>query len=626
MTRWGAGSIASTYAPCGLYQRLRWPVVNAVGDESALPTRQGRRWWRRRWGWLVGVVVLVAWASVAGLLMLNARRSADQGIVRLEAFEQEMTAAKLIRGEGLASLRKAEGDFARARSDIESPLLWSLKFVPVVGRQMRSIDALISSADTVVSAGTRAVADARREIDGKQSSGAGRVQIAERLNGIVERTNARLSTVELGPSKALVGPLASARERFAEKLDEVREALAETGEASRGMTAFLGGPTRYLVIAANNAEMRAGAGMFLSVGELVVSDGTLQIDEMRTVTDQQLPPGAVTIRDADLRARWGWIAPNQEWRNLAASPRFAASAELAVEMWKARTGRDVTGVLVLDPIALRAVLEATGPVEVEGEQISAETVVDEILHRQYLDLPPGFGDDQTARRERLSEIASAAMRGIDGQAWDVSVMVEQLQSAAKGRHVLAWSSDPAQQAAWTAAGIDGALQSNSLMASLQSQGGNKLDQFLELNGVVKSAPAPKGGRAVTLTLTIENHVPMGEPRYISGPTFQLPEGVYAGIVSVNVPGAASDLRFEGSPRLVAAGSDGPTTVIATRVLVARGQKITVVVTFVLPRGVDAVRIESSARVPTITWKAGAQVWIDDHARTVRLKEVHQDEK
>ena len=51
----------------------------------------------------------------------------------------------------------------------------------------------------------------------------------------------------------------------------------------------------------------------------------------------------------DVADRWGWLAPNREWRNLASSPRFDANAELAAQMWKASTGQDVDGVLAHRP-------------------------------------------------------------------------------------------------------------------------------------------------------------------------------------------------------------------------------------------------------------------------------------
>lgn len=565
---------------------------------------------------LGAVVLLVAWLSLAGVRLWQARRDAADGIARLEALKASMTPAKLIRGEGLSSLRAAEHDFARASSRVRSPLVAPLRVLPVIGRQVRSVDALTRSADEVVAAGTAAVQQARREIHGRQSSGSGRVEIAGRLEAIATRTDDRLAKVDLGPGEALVGPLASARDRFARELDKLRDGLRKTETASKGMEDFLRGPSHYLVMAANNSEMRAGSGMFLSAGELTVTNGEFSIDEMGTTTTLQLPAGAVTIDDADLGARWGWLAPNQEWRNLAASPRFDATASLAARMWGAKTGHTVDGVLVLDPFALQAVLAATGPVDIDGDRIDASNVVDEVLHRQYRDIPPEATADQAQRRERLSAIASAALEGLDRSGWDVATMVEQLKHAAEGRHLLAWSSRPAQQRAWRAAGVDGTLRDDSLLLAMLSQGGNKLDQFLHLDAqLAVTTTGPE--RSVRVTVEVRNETPPDEPRYVAGPTGQLDEGVYAGIVSLDVPGAARDLRIAGSPALVAAGSDGATRVIATRMQVARDETKRIVFSFRLPGGRGGLQVEPSARTPAVTWEFRSQAWADERSRRIR---------
>ena len=128
---------------------------------------------------------------------------------------------------------------------------------------------------------------------------------------------------------------------------------------------LLQGPRNYLLLAANNSEMRVGSGAFLSVGVLSTADGSLHLGPVRSIIDFNLPDDRVPLT-GDLADRWGWLEPNREWRNLASSPRFDANAELATQMWKASTGQDVDGVMAIDIDALRAMLAATGPVVVDG--------------------------------------------------------------------------------------------------------------------------------------------------------------------------------------------------------------------------------------------------------------------
>ncbi|MFN8037010.1 MAG: DUF4012 domain-containing protein [Acidimicrobiia bacterium] len=594
---------------------------DAADDDGISPAAPAlvpaRRRARRRWIVAGILVVVVGWLAVAGLQLLAARRAAVRGIDRLEAFKRTLSPAELIRGHGLDELRRAERDFASAGDDLGSPFVAPLRYLPVLGRQVRSVDALTHSARHVIGAGTTAVTDARREIHGRQSSGPGRVAIVERLGGIAARTSLRLRSVDLGPSEALVGPVARARDRFARELDRLREGLHSTSTASRGMSDFLRGPSRYLVLAANNAEMRGGSGMWLSAGELSVDRGSFHVDHMQPTSELILDPAiAPPIEDADLDARWGWMAPNREWRNLAASPRFAPNAELAASMWKARTGRQVDGVLVLDPVALRAVLAATGPVEVDGLVLDESNVVDEILHKQYQDFPVDAEQSASRRHEILSDAAVEVLRALDGRHWDVAKLVEELSAAARGRHLLAWSRLHPEQAAWAAADVDGGLRPDSVGVAVLSQGGNKLDQWIVIGARLRTAPSATG-TGVTLDVTLANHAPHGEPVYVAGPTAQLAEGTYAGILSLTLPGHARDVHLDGTPRLVAAGPDGPAQVVATRVQLARDQEARFRIRWSLPRGARSLSVEPSARVPTVTWRHGVAVWADDRSRTVR---------
>ena len=50
----------------------------------------------------------------------------------------------------------------------------------------------------------------------------------------------------------------------------------------------------------------------------------------------------------DLAARWGWLEPGQDWRNLALTPNFDEVGPVAVSMWKAVKHQQVDGVIMID--------------------------------------------------------------------------------------------------------------------------------------------------------------------------------------------------------------------------------------------------------------------------------------
>ena len=574
-----------------------------------------RRRSRRRWliAGALGLLV-VGWLAAAGLTLLSARREAQAGLELLKGARDDLGATKIVRATALVPVERARADFERAHDRTGSWLLAPLKVLPVVGRQIRSIDALAGSAAEVTSVGVSTMQASRAAIHGQQAGGPGRVALVEKLGVIAASSNARLRTVDLGPSRALFAPLADARNDFSTELARLSGALRDLGAASDGLTPMLRGPSHYLVFAANNAEMRAGSGMFLSVGVLTIENGTFSLSDMTSTADLTLPPGAVPIT-GDFAARWGWTHPNEEWRNLAMTPRFDASAELAVEMWKYRTGQDVDGVLAIDPVALQSLLRATGPVDVEGTTVTADSVLQDVFLDQYR----STGDDiaNAARRERLGTIARATVDALDRGGWDTVVLIDQLRTAAQGRHVLAWSHDAKQERGWEGIGIDGELSDDSVLLAVLNRGGNKLDQFLHVTSRLELDPRPSG-TVVTIHATLGNETPPDLPRYVAGPYpgRDYPSGTYVGIFSIDVPGSAGAVTIDDGAPLVAAGPDGPAQVVATDVSLAPGARRELVVRFTLPPGLRRMTVEPTARVPAVEWSDPAGSWIDGDEHSV----------
>ncbi len=90
---------------------------------------------------------------------------------------------------------------------------------------------------------------------------------------------------------------------------------------------------------------------------------------VQPTVDIPVPAGKVTPT-GDLAARWGWLKPGQDWRNLGLTPQFDVNGPLAAQMWEAETGQHVDGVLAVDVEALHQLLEVTGPVTLpSGEEV-----------------------------------------------------------------------------------------------------------------------------------------------------------------------------------------------------------------------------------------------------------------
>jgi hypothetical protein len=562
---------------------------------------------RRRLLWALGVLVAGGvWAAAGALMLARAASDLRAGTTAINQARAHAELVDLAAGTPVADVRLAQASFDRAHRRATSPLLLPVRLVPVIGRQLESVAALSGAASDVGRVILDTMLQGQQLLERTPANHPERVALVQRLSVIAADASGRLDAVDLGPGIGLFGRLADARDQLSTELGDLQDQVERGSIGAAGVAEMLTGPRRYLVFAANNAEMRAGSGMFLSVGELEIDNLGMRLVNMRSVVDVTVPKGAVPM-DGDLADRWGWLAPNVEWRNLMSSPDFAENAELAARMWVAAGNRPVDGVLAIDPVGLQAVLSATGPVTVDGRGIDAGNVVEELLHGQYVRYASRPRSD---RREELGDIARAAFEALDTSS--VPNLAKAMTAAADGRHFMAWSSKPVQQAGWQVLGVDGSLRADSLLVSILNRAGNKLDQFLQVAADLSFAP--KGiDTEVTLKVTLTNATPLkGEPAYVAGedPNAGVPQNVYLGILSVNVPGQAYGLRIDDSDTYAVAGTDGPTRVVGLQLRVDHQKSRTAVVRFTLPGDHGRVRVEPSARVPAITWTGPGGTWPD----------------
>jgi hypothetical protein len=319
-----------------------------------------------------------------------------------------------------------------------------------------------------------------------------------------------------------------------------------------------------------------------------------------------VPPGKVDVT-GDLQARWGWLKPGQDWRNLALTPQFDVNGPLAAKMWHAETGQQVDGVMVVDIEALHQFLEVTGPVTLaDGTKVDAANVVQLLAHDQYVgivDNPVGASAvAEGKRQERLGSVAHAVLDALQSESLDLRSLANAMAADTQGRHLLAWSSDLSAEQAWVESGVAGTIRSDSLLTAVINRGGNKLDQYL---GVTSSLTLHTSGSRTqaTLTVRLDNRAPPGQSQFIAGPYPGLGTvyGEYLGLLAVNVPGYATAIHVDGNPRLDALGAEGPTWVVATPVDVRRGASEQVVLHFTLPQAHGEIQVVPTARLTPVTW-------------------------
>lgn len=573
-----------------------------------------RAWSRRRRVVTFGGALAVVWLLFVGWQLVRSVRELQAGGDDLRAVRQQASVDALLDPATSARLADAEGHFDEAASSSGGILLAPVRILPVVGRHVRAVHGLADAGADGAAAADEALAELEALTERPRAAGPERIETLQELSAVAARAGDALGGLDVGSPDALVGPLAEAVQEVDDQRASAALAADRLAATADGLAAVLEGPDPYLLLGANNAEMRAGSGMFLSASEIAFDRGSLTLGEVRPTAELIAPEGTV-VAEGDLGANWGWIDPGRDLRQLGVSADFPQSAALAVRTWAAVGGSpDVAGVLAIDVDGLRNLLRAVGPVEVDGVRYTADTVRGELLRAQYARY-----DDREARRDQLGDVARAVFERLEAGEWELGELATQLADAANGRHLLLWSADPELQATWAEVGVDGHLEEDSLAVSLLNRSATKLDSWIETSVDVSTNEGPGGRRAIAVALTVANTATGDEgPAYVVGPNVEgLAAGDHRGLVVVNLPAGSSDVEVEGA-EVFLQGGDGPTVVVAGELTVPAGETATVVVRAWLPSGLDELRLEPTARIPRTEWEVDGQTISRDRRRTVQL--------
>jgi hypothetical protein len=578
---------------------------------------------RRHRGWLLAaalLVVLVAWGAAVALRVASADRALRAGIAAAHLARAELSLSSLGADPARTDLGLARADFLRAHDDMSGLPVGPLAVIPILGTQIRSVQDLSGAAAAVSGAGSRALAQVATLLD-RPGHGSRRAATVAALAVTLDRLRATVDSVNLGPAHGLLPPLVAKRDTFAADLLTLRTDLAKATGAASALTRLLRGPSHYLLLAANNAEMRAGAGMALEAGELDVSNGRLHLGSLRPTGT--LVNTATTVRPSgDLAARWGFEDPAVDFRDLLLSPQFPANAALAARMWQADSGRPVDGVLLVDVPALADLLAATGPVQADGVTLDAGDAESYLLQREYDGLPPTGSAADAARQQVLGALAAATLRRAEAPGVSLAALVQALDRAVDGRDILAWAADPAVEADWQEAGAGGVVSGDDLLLALLNQGADKLDPYQEISARADVAVTGTDS-TVTVRVAVRNATPPSVSGYAAG---GFPGGAtprhYRGALSLDYPSYAGDLATPGRSDLEAVGPDYGASMVAVPIALAPGAATTVTFRFVLLGSHGSLTVLPSARVPPTAWSwslpgdAAPIRFSDDTAHTV----------
>ncbi|MEQ1786817.1 MAG: DUF4012 domain-containing protein, partial [Acidimicrobiales bacterium] len=431
----------------------------------------------------------------------------------------------------------------------------------------------------------------------------------------LDRVQADAARIDLGTDSALVGPLRSARATLQTELGNLPERFDDARARVDALARLLDGPTRYLVLAANNAEMRGGAGMPLSGGVVTFDDGDLTFGEFESIANRFAGPIAPTLVPPEYASTYRQFRMGQSWLQTAVSPNFETVGPIFDAMSSQFSSfGPVDGVIVVDVVMLRELLSVIGPVEVDGVEYTAATVERQLLNESYLRFDSTTEGGE--RREAQGEVASAifdALKERDVAVADLSLAMER---SAAGRHLLAYADDPEIQSLWDDLGASGALHPAGLMVTVQNIAADKLDWYIDPTVTLRAVQQTgTGAWKVRLTVRVPN-----PERAVSSPSIEsfkpgYDDGIHRALVAIYLPATAYDIHSLDLP-YSESGLDPPLKMAGTRIFIEEGETGSVAIEFTLPDYQGGVVLLPSARVRPVSFVVNGVPLDDAVTRTV----------
>lgn len=458
--------------------------------DQSTPHHHPHHHWRKRVSRRLVFGLVVVFALYLVVAALGAGRVIASSLDAKDAMTRAEVAARDLNFPGATSeLDSAQLAIARAQTGLV--VLAPLRFVPLLGDQVRAVGDVLSASARVVpslqdavtiAAEVVGVIDRANALSDENSNqqwtyltmpDSTRRDLLEKLHQaepqlILMRTRLALAEEDLASldGLTLIGPVRQAVAPFAELIPVLKEAVDFFIPVAEIIPEFGGleEPKQYLVLFENNTELRPGGGFVGNyVGSMTVADGLVGdiVTEDSYAIDGQVE-GLVTTPPPDpLRKYLGvdaWYFRDANW-----SPDFALSARQSLALFadeERLLGRSPTpydGVIALTPTFAADLLNLVGPVTIDGQTFTSENIADTLEYQVEF----GYAAQGLPASQRKEIVQTLSIEVMDRlfrlpiNVW-VSVTDVALQ-ALKEKQLLVYSSNEQTQKALVEAGWAGAI-------------------------------------------------------------------------------------------------------------------------------------------------------------------------
>ncbi len=464
----------------------------------------------------LGIVLLLIWGSLVTRAALS-----------LRTHLREAAALPMRTEEGFLDPTAFCGLILDLRTDVETlayhagwvvQLAPMLDWLPRIGGDLHAAPHLLATADHLTRAGALVCSAMGSAFDLlKEGIGISSLEkvlphlisarpLLEQALKEVEHASAAWEKVDLA---ALSPPIA----RRVALLDKALPLLHAGLSAALLAPDLLGadGPRTYLILAQNEDELRPTGGFITGVGEVRIQNGRLVSMTFRdsyAVDDFSLP---YPDPPEPLRRYMGidlWVFRDSNW-----SPDFPTAARQAIALYRPGTPVQIDGVIALDQHALRELVGALGPLTVEGDTITRDTLIPYIRQAWAPEDGRLTGEWWLERKSFMGALAQAMWDRLRKGTVDSQTLIRTLLQLLEEKHILVYLSDPQAQALVARQNWDGALRpgmGDFLMVVDANVGYNKASAKTQ-EAIKYEVDLSRQRPRATLTLIYTHTAPPGYP-------------------------------------------------------------------------------------------------------------------
>ncbi|MCM3697140.1 DUF4012 domain-containing protein [Microbacterium oleivorans] len=457
--------------------------------------------------WVVGFALLFllfafGWIAVRGYLAYDHLASAQKQAPAIASDIGDLSAA----GEAIDEIARHT---ATARELTSDPIWQGAESVAWLGPQLAAFGDAAAAVDDVVTGTVRPIAsvadgfgvEAFVPVDGRIDTSVFAALAQPATDAAAVAASARDSVADIDRAP-LVTPVQSAVDQLGDVLGEVASGTDALARASKLLPSMLGAdePRDHMVLVQNNAEWRSLGGIVGASTFLRAEDGRLALTGQLSSTD--VDRYSDPVLDLGEYATIYQAKPGRFLQNVTQVPDFSLSARLAQEFAK-REGRDVSGVIAIDPVALSYILQATGPVMlVTGEELTSENVVELLLSDVYAKY-----DDPREQDAFFAAAAGSVFEALTTGDVDPAKLVAALGRAGSEHRLSLWSADADEQEILAGTTLAGAPPRNSVDTArvgvyFNDGGGSKMDYYVTPDVKLAWAGCASGRSARTLQLSV----------------------------------------------------------------------------------------------------------------------------